>query len=98
MYPPWEMVMAVHAIDKKIQGLSVIVADKNQFMRRLTRTLLMNLGAKSVIEASDGQAALEAIRSCDSVVMFLDWDLPALDGMEGIRIVRSPGGFPRPNL
>ena len=65
MYPPWEMVMAVHAFDKKIQGLSVLVADKNQFMRRLTRTMLMNLGAKSVIEASDGLAALEAIRTCD---------------------------------
>ena len=98
MYPPWEMVMAVHAFDKKIQGLSVLVADKNQFMRRLTRTMLMNLGAKSVIEASDGLAALEAIRTCDPDVMFLEWDLPVLDGMEVIRIVRSPGVFPRPNL
>jgi len=90
--------MAVHAFDKKIQGLSVLVADKNQFMRRLTRTMLMNLGAKSVIEASDGLAALEAIRTCDPDVMFLEWDLPVLDGMEVIRIVRSPGVFPRPNL
>ena len=98
MYPLWEMVMAVHAFDKKIQGLSVLVADKNQFMRRLTRTMLMNLGAKSVIEASDGLAALEAIRTCDPDVMFLEWDLPVLDGMEVIRIVRSPGVFPRPNL
>ena len=98
MYSPREMVMAVHAFDKKIQGLSVLVADKNQFMRRLTRTMLMNLGAKSVIEASDGLAALEAIRTCDPDVMFLEWDLPVLDGMEVIRIVRSPGVFPRPNL
>jgi DNA-binding response OmpR family regulator len=30
--------------------------------------------------------------------MFLDWDLPVLDGMEVIRIVRSPGVFPRPAL
>jgi CheY-like chemotaxis protein len=37
-----------------IQGLTILVADKNLFMRRLTRTMLVNLGAKSVIEASDG--------------------------------------------
>jgi CheY-like chemotaxis protein len=90
--------MATQASDTMIQGLSVLVADKNHFMRRLTRTMLMNLGAKSVIEASDGLAALEAIRTCDPDVMLLEWDLPVLDGMEVIRIVRSPGVFPRPNL
>jgi CheY-like chemotaxis protein len=81
-----------------IQGLNILVADRNQFMRRLTRGMLMNLGARVVVEAVDGLAALEAIRTCDPDVMFLDWDLPVLDGMEVIRIVRSPGVFPRPNL
>lgn len=84
--------------DAMIQGLNILVADRNQFMRRLTRGMLMNLGARSVVEAVDGLAALEAIRTCDPDVMFLDWDLPVLDGMEVIRIVRSPGVFPRPNL
>ena len=90
--------MSAHPSDKQIQGLNILVADKNHFMRRLTRTMLMNLGAKSVVEAADGLAALEAIRTCDPDVMFLEWDLPVLDGMEVIRIVRSPGVFPRPNL
>ena len=90
--------MPAHPSDKQIQGLNILVADRNHFMRRLTRTMLMNLGAKSVVEAADGLAALEAIRTCDPDVMFLEWDLPVLDGMEVIRIVRSPGVFPRPNL
>jgi len=84
--------------DSMIQGLNILVADRNQFMRRLTRGMLMNLGARVVVEAVDGLAALEAIRTCDPDVMFLDWDLPVLDGMEVIRIVRSPGVFPRPAL
>ena len=84
--------------DSMIQGLNILVADRNQFMRRLTRGMLMNLGARVVVEAVDGLSALEAIRTCDPDVMFLDWDLPVLDGMEVIRIVRSPGVFPRPNL
>jgi CheY-like chemotaxis protein len=84
--------------ESMIQGLNILIADRNQFMRRLTRGMLMNLGARVVVEAVDGLAALEAIRTCDPDVMFLDWDLPVLDGMEVIRIVRSPGVFPRPNL
>ena len=85
-------------VDRLLQGLNILIVDNNHYMRRLTRTMLMNLGAKSVSEASDGLAALEQIRTCDPDVMFLDWDMPVLDGMEVIRIVRSPGVFPRPNL
>ncbi len=67
-------------------------------MRRLTRSMLMNLGAKSVVEAADGLAALEAIRTCDPDVMLLDWDMPVLNGIEVMRIVHSLGVFPRSNL
>ena len=81
-----------------IQGLNILIVDGNAYMRRLTRTMLMNLGAKSVMEAADGLAALEAIRICDPDVVLLDWDMPVLNGMEVMRIVRSPGVFPRPNI
>lgn len=84
--------------DKMIQALNILIVDSNTYMRRLTRTMLTNLGAKSVIEAADGLAALEMIRTCDPDVMLLDWDMPVLDGMEVMRIVRSPGVFPRPNI
>jgi two-component system, chemotaxis family, chemotaxis protein CheY len=81
-----------------IQGLNILIVDGNAYMRRLTRTMLMKLGAKSVMEAADGLAALEAIRICDPDVVLLDWDMPVLNGMEVMRIVRSPGVFPRPNI
>ena len=81
-----------------LQGLDILIADGNAYMRRLTRTMLINLGAKSVMEAADGLAALEEIRDRDPDVMLLDWDMPVLNGMEVVRIVRSPGVFPRPNM
>ena len=81
-----------------IQGLNILIVDGNSYMRRVTRMMLMNLGAKSVVEAADGLAALEQIRACDPDVMLLDWDMPLLNGMEVMRIVRSPGVFPRPDL
>ncbi|MEI9805758.1 MAG: response regulator [Pseudolabrys sp.] len=56
--------------------------------------MLTNLGAKSVIEATDGLAALEQIRICDPDIMLLDWDMPVLNGMEVMHIVRSPGVLP----
>jgi CheY-like chemotaxis protein len=85
-------------INKLIQGLTILIVDGNSYMRKITRTMLMNLGSKSVIEAADGISALETIRTCDPDIMLLDWDMPVLNGMEVMRIVRSPGVFPRPNL
>ena len=55
--------MANKQIERMIQGLNILVVDDNAYMRRLTRTMLTNLGAKSVLEAADGLAALEAIRT-----------------------------------
>ena len=85
-------------LESMIQGLNILVVDGNAYMRKVTRMMLINLGAKSVIEAADGLAALEQIRNSDPDVMLLDWDMPLLNGMEVVRIVRSPGVFPRPNL
>jgi CheY-like chemotaxis protein len=85
-------------LESMIQGLNILVVDGNAYMRKVTRMMLMNLGAKSVMEAADGLAALEQIRNSDPDVMLLDWDMPLLNGMEVVRIVRSPGVFPRPNL
>jgi len=86
------------SFEKLLQQLNILIVDNNAYMRRMTRTMLTNLGAKAVIEAADGLAALEQIRTCDPDVMLLDWDMPVLSGMDVMRIVRSPGVFPRPNL
>jgi CheY-like chemotaxis protein len=84
--------------EKLIENLVVLIADSNLYTRRLTRTMLMNLGARSIYEAGDGVAALDAIRNVSPDVMILDWDMPILDGREVMKIVRTPGVFPKPNL
>ena len=90
--------MAGKQIEKALEGIVVLVADSNPYMRRLTRMMLTNLGVKSVYEAGDGIATIDAIRTVNPDVMILEWELPILDGREVMRIIRSPGVFPKPNL
>ncbi len=85
-------------IKEAIENLVILVADSSSYNRRLTRAMLVNAGAKSIYEVGDGVAALDAIRNVNPDVMILTWDLPGLDGPEVMRIVRSPGVFPLPNL
>ena len=81
-----------------IQSLSVLVVDDNQYMRKMVRNLLVNCGIKDIYEAGDGIAALDIIRTVGPDVVILDWEMPLLSGTELVRIVRSPGVFPMPDI
>src|SRR5689334_21347347 len=81
-----------------IQALCIVVVDDNQHMRKMIRTLLVNCGIKDIYEAPDGIAALDLIRTVGPDVVILDWEMPLLSGAELVRIVRSPGVFPIPDV
>jgi two-component system, chemotaxis family, chemotaxis protein CheY len=85
-------------IEAIIQSLCVLVVDDNQYMRKVVRTLLVNCGVKDIYEAGDGIAALDSIRTVAPNVVILDWEMPLLSGPELVRIVRSPGVFPIPDV
>ena len=90
--------MSAKEIQKLIERLNIVVADQNQHARKLTRMMLMNIGAKSIYEAADGVVALDIIRTANPDVAILDWEMPLVNGHDIIRIVRSPGVFPKPDL
>jgi CheY-like chemotaxis protein len=85
-------------IENIIQSLCVLVVDDNPYMRRMIRTLLVNCGVKDIYEATDGIVALDSIRTVAPDVVILDWEMPLLSGPELVRIVRSPGVFPIPDV
>lgn len=85
-------------VEKLVQSIEVLVVDDNQYMRKVVRNLLVNLGVKSIHEAGDGIAGLEAIRTYAPDLVILDWEMPLLNGAELVRIVRSPGVFPVPDV
>ena len=81
-------------LEAMIQDLSILVVDDNQYMRKIVRNLLINIGVRKVYEAGDGIAGLDAIRIVTPDIVIIDWELPLLNGAEFVRIVRSPGVFP----
>jgi two-component system chemotaxis response regulator CheY len=89
---------STNRIDKLMQSLAILIVDDNQYMRKVVRNLLVNIGAKNIHEAADGIAGLEAIRMFAPDLVILDWEMPLLNGAELVRIVRSPGVFPVPDV
>jgi two-component system, chemotaxis family, chemotaxis protein CheY len=76
----------------------VLVIDDNQYMRKVIRNILIGIGVKNIHEAVDGISGLEAIRMFAPNLVILDWEMPLLNGAELVRLVRSPGTFPVPDV
>ena len=51
-----------HDVVTLVQSLSIVVVEDNSFSQRVERSLLAHLGVKTIHEAADGAAGLEAIR------------------------------------
>lgn len=85
-------------LERRFEKLKVLVVDDELFMRKVVRTLLTGMGVRSVMEAQDGMAGLEAIRREQPDIVILDWSMPGLDGPAFVRMVRSPETFPMPNI
>jgi CheY-like chemotaxis protein len=88
----------VKHVERMIQSLGVLIVEDNPHMRKVVRNLLTTIGIKRVTEAADGIEGLEAIRTVGPDIVLLDWEMPLLSGPELVRIVRSPGVFPTPDL
>jgi two-component system, chemotaxis family, chemotaxis protein CheY len=73
------------------RSIRVLIAEDNQYLRKLIRNLLVNVGIKKIDEVGNGLAGFEAIKSLEPDIVILDWELPLLNGAELVRIVRTPG-------
>lgn len=62
-----------------LNSTTVLVVDDNRHMRAIHRAVLRSLGAK-VIEAEDGQAALEAVEREKPDLIVTDFEMPRLSG------------------
>ena len=87
-----------HEVANLVQSLSVLIVEDNSFTRKVNRGLLAHLGIRTVHEAADAIAGLEAIRTCAPDLVIVDWNLPMVSGAELVKMVRSPGTFPFPDV
>ncbi|HKZ08735.1 MAG TPA: EAL domain-containing response regulator [Methylomirabilota bacterium] len=76
-----------------IAELRFLVAEDHDFQRRTLVRMLTGLGAREVLEAADGRAALAMFRDPARPVHIIlcDLDMPEMDGMEFLRHVGATG-------
>jgi CheY-like chemotaxis protein len=67
----------------------VLIVDDDRFIRKLISTTLEDVTNFELHEAADGLEALEMARRKHPAIVFLDVDLPGLNGIETCRRLRA---------
>jgi two-component system sensor histidine kinase/response regulator len=79
-------------VPNKLQSLHILVVDDNAAAREILVESVQNL-AERADSVSSGPEAIAAIRERDSDVpydvVFMDWRMPGMDGLEATRLIKN---------
>jgi CheY-like chemotaxis protein len=68
---------------------AVLIVDDDAFIRRLITTTLEDVAGFALVEAADGEEAIAAAIVHKPRIVFLDVDMPRLDGIAACRALRA---------
>ncbi len=68
---------------------TILVVDDDPLIRRLIATTLEDVSGFDLVEAGDGLEALERAAAEEPSIVFLDIDMPRMDGIEVCRLLRE---------
>ena len=68
---------------------TILIVDDDPGIRRLIAATLEDVSGYRMTEAGDGQEAVERARDAQPAIVFLDIDMPRLNGIEACRRLRS---------
>jgi PAS domain S-box-containing protein len=71
-----------------LKGKKILVTDDNEMNQLVAATILLNYGAE-ITEAFNGAEAIEKIKSTAFDLVLMDVQMPVMDGIEAIKIIRK---------
>lgn len=84
--------MKTHFDDQiDLSQISFLLVDPNRYERTLLRSVLLQLHAKQILEATDAAEAAKYLQNGQVDFMMLEYDLPCIDGVsiDGINFVQG---------
>ena len=75
--------------DPVVANSCVLVVDDSRTLRRILVRELNSLGLTNIVEAGDGLEAIEVVKSKPIDLMLLDMEMPELDGLGVLQVLKS---------
>lgn len=79
--------------------MNVMVIDDAVTARMMIISILREIGFKQIHAAEDGVRALQVLEGMDSPdLVFVDWNMPYMNGLELVRTLRSRATFDQTSI
>lgn len=69
-----------------------LIVDDSKIVRKVIHRIVEVLGF-TILEAENGQEAVDQVKANKIDVIILDWNMPVMDGMEAMKIIRADAGI-----
>ena len=70
--------------------VKILVVDDSQIMRNIVKNTFSEMDVPFMcLEAGNGKQALRLLESNDISIVFLDWNMPEMDGLDFLKLVRA---------
>lgn len=80
----------------RFDRLKILVIDDNVHMRKLVVTILQAFGTIQIFEATEGERAWAILREANPDVIFVDWMLEGMNGLDLTKMIRTSTASPNP--
>lgn len=75
---------------KKLNNIIILIADDNTENRTVAKEILLNFNSTiKILEAENGQKALNLLQEQKVDILFIDLDMPILNGIETVRKIKK---------
>jgi len=78
--------------------IKFLVVDDNHFMRSIVLRVLYTLGAGEIMEAENGDDAINVMADYRPDIAIVDWEMQPTDGIEYVKWLRNDPSSPNPFL
>ncbi len=70
--------------------MKILLVDDSSTMRRIQMNTLKSLGYEEVVQAEDGQDALNKLKENPDVrLVLLDWNMPNMNGIDCLKAIKA---------
>jgi DNA-binding response OmpR family regulator len=71
-----------------VTKLRVLIVDDDPYLRQMLRAILQSFGVAEMAEAADGDSGLDELRRFEPNIVFVDWGMAPMNGVEMMRKIR----------
>lgn len=72
-----------------LETINILICDDSILARKKLKDFLLSIGCKQILQASDGQEAIDLYKTKKPDIVFLDIVMPVKDGITAVKEIMS---------